>query len=152
MSSIVVGFDGSTQAERALTWAVEEARLRDADLAVVHAYRPPHEVRYPASLATATADEAAWAAATWLEGIVGDADTSGVRVTTRARPGGPVPVLCHAAKGADLLVVGSRGQGGLTELLLGSVSHQLASHAPCPVAIIRPVGRSRGHRSRPADG
>jgi nucleotide-binding universal stress UspA family protein len=152
MSSIVVAFDGSAQAERALAWAVEEARLRDADLEVVHAYRPPDQVGYPASLATATADEASWAATTWLDRMVGQVDTTGVRVATRARPGSPVPVLCRAAEGADLLVVGSRGQGGLTELLLGSVSHQLASHAPCPVAIIRPVGRSRGDRPRAAEG
>jgi nucleotide-binding universal stress UspA family protein len=152
MSSIVVGFDGSTQAERALAWALEEARLRDADLEVVHVYRPPDQLRYPASLATATADEAAWAASTWLDRVIGGVDTTGVRVTTKARPGSPVPVLCRAARGADLLVVGSRGQGGLTELLLGSVSHQVASHASCPVAIIRPVRPARGGRSRPTDG
>jgi len=45
-------------------------------------------------------------------------------------------VLLDTAKGADLLVVGSRGRGGFTGLLLGSVSHEVALHAPCPVVII----------------
>ncbi len=48
----------------------------------------------------------------------------------------PTTALLEAAKGADLLVVGSRGHGGFASLLLGSVSTQLAQHAPCPITII----------------
>jgi len=51
--------------------------------------------------------------------------------------GWPAEVLLHAAEGADLLVVGSRGRGGFASALLGSVSQNCAHHATCPLLIIR---------------
>jgi nucleotide-binding universal stress UspA family protein len=60
-----------------------------------------------------------------------------VPVTARAARGSPAGVLLDAARGAQLLVVGSRGLGGFTEALLGSVSQRCVHHAPCPVVIIR---------------
>ena len=51
----------------------------------------------------------------------------------------PAAALIAAAEHADLLVVASRGRGGFASLLLGSVSEQLAHHAPCPLTIIRPA-------------
>jgi nucleotide-binding universal stress UspA family protein len=58
-----------------------------------------------------------------------------VRIHVLHRP--PVKGLIEAAKRADLLVVGARGLGGFTGLLLGSVSDQCVHHAPCPVTVVR---------------
>jgi nucleotide-binding universal stress UspA family protein len=58
-------------------------------------------------------------------------------MTTSVQRGHPAEVLLEAAKDADLLVVGSRGRGGFSGMLLGSVSTQLAHHASCPILIVR---------------
>ena len=55
----------------------------------------------------------------------------------RAVEGNAAQVLLDASDGADLLVVGSRGHGGFTEALLGSVSQHCVHHAHCPVVVIR---------------
>jgi nucleotide-binding universal stress UspA family protein len=59
---------------------------------------------------------------------------------------GPARALLEAAIGADLLVVGSRGRGGMKGLLLGSVSQQCIHHAPCPVVVVRPAEDAVGER------
>ena len=61
---------------------------------------------------------------------------SGVEVTTVVHQGQAADVICEEAKGADLLIVGSRGVGGFRGLLLGSVSQQCAHFAPCPILIV----------------
>jgi nucleotide-binding universal stress UspA family protein len=132
---VVVGVDGSATAQRALDWAVEEARLRQAVLEVVHAWNPPSLAVPTMALDYGIFDDAAHA-------IVADAldqvDTSGlpgpvlrvIKVGTGGR------VLVEQADGADVVVVGSRGRGGFTGLLLGSVSTQVAHHAACPVVVL----------------
>ena len=62
---------------------------------------------------------------------------SGVAITSSVAEGHAADVLVRAAKDADLLVVGSRGHGGFTEVLLGSVSQHCVQHAGCPVLILR---------------
>jgi nucleotide-binding universal stress UspA family protein len=56
---------------------------------------------------------------------------------TSIEEGNPAKVLIERSKGADLMVVGSRGRDGFAGMLLGSVSQHLVAHAHCPVTIVR---------------
>jgi nucleotide-binding universal stress UspA family protein len=150
MSVIVVGVDQSAGSLAALRFAVEEARLRQATLRVVHAWQYGYigagfmEGSYPLVGGDITELQDAGEAA--LEATVREAipDTDGVKIERRVLEGRPAAVLIEQSLGADLLVVGSRGHGGFAELLLGSVSHQSASHARCPVVIVRATPGSSG--------
>lgn len=128
----VVGVDGSEPAERALRWAVAEAHLHHATVEVVHGWSLP-AIAMPYFPDLACLERAAGAVLDRAVESVADLDPPIVR---RLEYGGAGAVLLDAAEGADLVVVGSRGLGGFKELLLGSVSHQLATHAPCPVVVI----------------
>ena len=141
---IVVGVDGSEHADAALRWALREAVLRGADLDVVAAWHEPFvpDLSGMAPVTTATvaiAEETAKIvdraidAALVADDVAGDA----VAIHRTVDHGPAAHVLLRAAEGADLLVVGSRGRGGFAGLLLGSVSHDVAHHAPCPVVIVR---------------
>lgn len=143
MNVIVVGVDESEGAKEALRFALEEARLRTAKLRAVHAWHVGYvgagaEGFYGAP--GAERDELRGAAEAVLEATVREAipDTGGAEVEQRVVEGSAGAVLVEESRDADLLVVGSRGRGGFTELLLGSVSQQVAHHADCPVVIVRP--------------
>jgi nucleotide-binding universal stress UspA family protein len=139
---IVVGVDGSDGAQRALEWAVEEARLRSAALVVVYGWQVPPVVTgagpfdAPVVLEQETLDAVERNAKDVVERQLGSVDTKGIDVQRRIEPRPPVDLVLDAATGADLVVVGTRGHGGFTGLLLGSVSQQVAHHAPCPVVIV----------------
>ncbi len=130
---IVVGIDGSETSQRALDWALDEARVRKAGVEVVHAWNAPSIAVPPADAYTPLDD----AARNLVEQALGQADTT--RVTTVrsvVRRGSGGEVLVRLTDGADLVVVGSRGLGGFKGLLLGSVSHQVTHHARCPVVVV----------------
>lgn len=141
MNTVVVGIDGSEGSTRALRFALDEARARDAQLRVVSAWHvPPMLYGSGWGMVAVPPDKSEFEtiARTALEKsleAVG-AETDGVSVTRVVREGQAADVLCEEASGADLLVMGSRGLGGFGGLLLGSVSQQCAQHAPCPVAIV----------------
>jgi nucleotide-binding universal stress UspA family protein len=141
VGKIVVGVDGSAASTAALRWALDEARLRDAQLVVVHAYAFPLVSTTSQALHLLETDFAPYrdAGERLLEQAVADAvgSTRDVDVVRRVVEAPPAPALLDAAEGADLLVVGSRGRGGFVGLLLGSVSEQCAHHSPCPVVIVR---------------
>jgi nucleotide-binding universal stress UspA family protein len=150
MSVIVVGIDHSAGAKAALRFALEEARLRQATLRVVHAWQygyigsPGLEGFLPAAggdLEDFRQGAAAALDAT-LKEVVGDQDD--VTIERRVDQGVPAAVLVEESHGAELLVVGSRGHGGFAQLLLGSVSQQCAQHASCPVVIVRGNTEVRG--------
>jgi nucleotide-binding universal stress UspA family protein len=138
---VVAGFDGSPGGEAALRVALREAKLRQARLLVVGAWQVPAYYYGSAaapSARAALAEEARRELTTRIEEAVAALrDEAGdVAIETRLAEGGAASVLTKEAAGADLLVVGSRGLGGFRELLLGSVSHQCAQHASCPVLIV----------------
>jgi nucleotide-binding universal stress UspA family protein len=148
MGTIVVGVDGSAGSLAALRFALAEARLRQDAVVLVHAWTLPlTEAPGPFLLEmpmsggipiqqlgadlTRAADEGLAAALR----EVGDA-AEGLEVERRPVEGRPGDALVEASEVADLLVVGSRGHGGVRGLLLGSVSQQCAQHARCPVVIV----------------
>ena len=143
MAVIVVGVDHSEGAKAALRFALEEAKLRQATLRVVHAWQYGYigatgfEGAYPAL--GGDIKELRDGAQTTLEETLRESipETDTVEIERRVVEGRPAAVLVDESRGADLLVVGSRGHGGFTGLLLGSVSQQCAHHAACPVVIVR---------------
>ena len=142
---VVVGVDGSETSDRALRWALDDARARGGIVAAVHAWHVPFSM----SLTAGTRDLSAFedAAGRLLDQVV-DATAAGYRDVTVERVlvgGSPADTLLGAARDAALVVVGGRGVGGFRGLLLGSVSQQLAHHAPCPVVVV-PAATSRARR------
>lgn len=139
MERTVDGIDGSDSAHRALAWAVAEARLRQAQLDVVHAWQMPNAGgAYAMAYAPQPFEDAARST---LDEAIKSQDLNGLPVEVRPLLilAGAATAILQAAEGADLIVVGSRGLGGFKELLLGSVSHQIVHHARCAVLIV-PAG------------
>jgi nucleotide-binding universal stress UspA family protein len=146
---IIVGVDGSAASRYALQWATEEAHRRGGSLEIVYVWhRPvanfipmygpsPREELEAAAFERAEATARQTAADILAAQGLGQSDH--VPVEMIVAEGRPVPILLETAKGADLLVVGARGLGGFAEMLLGSVSQHVVSHAPCPVAVVRPT-------------
>jgi nucleotide-binding universal stress UspA family protein len=133
---VVVGIDASETAQRALGWAVTEARLRHATLDVVHAWQFPL-LGQSAAVAPTTMSDIEAEAEHILATALKTHDTEGLPPVRRLLfNGSPAAAILETAQGADLVVVGSRGQGGFRSLLLGSTSRQVAHHAPCPVVIV----------------
>jgi nucleotide-binding universal stress UspA family protein len=137
---IVVGIDGPDSAGNALRWALEVGRLHRATVEVVHAWFVPYGGGEPfaAAFDSTPLEEAARRT---LDAAVDAADTSGLSVpaTRTLAFGSPAAAVLLAAEDADLVAVGSRGLGGFKGLVLGSTSHHLAHHAPCPVVVLPPA-------------
>jgi nucleotide-binding universal stress UspA family protein len=141
VTRIVVGIDGSEHAARALRRAVTEAQLRSAELLVVHVCPAPHPLADPVLSPPPPREQRLAAGRQVLDTALAEVDTTGVEVEARAAIGNVARVLCEAAQGAQLLVVGARGLGGFRGLLVGSVTQQVVAHAPCSVLVVVPEGR-----------
>jgi nucleotide-binding universal stress UspA family protein len=133
---VVVGVDGSETSLRALGFAVERAAQRDVPLRVLRVWEPPGERWVPPDFdpEAVTATERAAAEsdlARWRESF------PDVPVDIEVAAGNPAALLVEQSRSAQLVVVGTRGRGGLRGMLLGSVSQQLIQHAHCPVAVVR---------------
>lgn len=143
MRMIVVGVDQSEGSQRALEWAFAEAEAHGAAVRVVHAIAHPN-VYFPYPMGELSWDELAEQDSDRLgrelleEVLAAVPPPSRIDVEPVARVGAPAHVVLHAAKDADVIVVGSRGRGGFAGLMLGSVSQQIAHHATLPVVIVPP--------------
>lgn len=128
-SKIVVGYDGSEGARSALDWAVQEAALRHAPLEVVRAWTPGE---------FGTDEELNDYTQSHLEKELSDTLGSRGDVTWSAvaERGAAAKVLLERATDSAMVVVGSRGRGALSGLLLGSVSSHVATHSGAAVVVI----------------
>jgi len=133
---IVVGVDGFESSKAALRWAIHQAKLTGAAVEAVTTWQvPPGSGLVPVADMPDYQDDARIV----LTEAIAEMCTIDTEVEVRPRvvQGRAGPVLVAAADGADLLVVGCQGHGGLTEALLGSVGQYCVHHAPCPVVIMR---------------
>jgi nucleotide-binding universal stress UspA family protein len=139
--SIVAATDGSTQSLRAVDWAAREAALRGAPLRIVSAAellprmmeshdRP--DIETVTDVLVQERDVALTAAAERAAKV-----SPNLLIDTDHLAGAPAVAVTEAGSGALMLVVGSRGSGAFTALLLGSVSRYAATHASCPVVVVR---------------
>jgi nucleotide-binding universal stress UspA family protein len=137
---VVAGVDGSEPALQAVCWAAQEAHRRRVPLRLVSAFGwtaghhlgdPGFGTDYLTVLLQKARDEVAAAAAT-ASGVAPE-----LAIEQEVITGFPVPVLNAEAARAQLVVLGDRGLGGFTGLLVGSVAVALTTHAPCPVVVVR---------------
>ena len=140
MESIVVGTDGSSNAEAAVKEAIKIAKGRSARLHVVSVF--PDVPSYRESISSSAKRESIDLGAV-AESVVARAEAEaaaeGVEAMTHARGGDPAQVLLEVAEeqDADLIVIGARGHTAFERFLLGSVSSKLAHHAKCSLLIVR---------------
>jgi nucleotide-binding universal stress UspA family protein len=130
----VVGLDGSTESNRAFEWALNYARQTGGSLELVTAWARPTSYGLP--LVVGGLDPEIEAKAI-LETALTKIDLPPERIKLTAVHGSPTDALVAHSANAALLVVGSRGRGGVAELLLGSVSTYCVHNAHCPVVVLR---------------
>jgi nucleotide-binding universal stress UspA family protein len=149
VSYVLVGVDGSDASRGALVWAVDAGRAFELPVRVVHGYVQDRDVATaPAAMRGATVrtaepapsgprrhDQALVRLRTMVADVLGTAPDDALELLVV--DGRPSDLLLEHAHGAAMVVVGSRGVGGLRGRLLGSVSQRLTHEAPCPVVVIR---------------
>ena len=149
MPGILVGIDGSDHSHRALIWAIRQAAQQHVPLTVlavrpdpvrpvtgvywgVHAYpEDPHNPEVARKAIQEIVEQA--------ENEIGE---TAPQATVNVVTGDPAEELIKESSDADMVVVGSRGSGGFSSLLMGSVSSKVTHHAACPVVVIREEGQA----------
>jgi len=139
---IVAGFDGSPPSLEALTWAARQCELTHSTLEVVRVWQWPTSYGWAVPVPIDFDPEVDVRRS--FEATLSSfrADYPGVDIEGSVVEGHPAPILVDASKGADLLVVGSRGHGEFIGMVIGSVSEYCATHAHCPVLIHRSIQRA----------
>jgi nucleotide-binding universal stress UspA family protein len=132
---IVVGVDGSIGSRSALLWAADECRVRGQMLLVAHA---PDLAAGVGALADLRERELSELGERMLSqhAAAASARQPGVVVTTLLGHAPAADALIALSADSDLVVVGTRGRGGIVSSILGSVSYRIAAHAHCPVAVV----------------
>lgn len=142
VSKLVVGVDGSEQARAAMGWAIRMAKGMGSEVVAVYGIAPP--VYFDTGFAAASIPvqyDAAWRAdiqkefeQDWCKPL----KDAGITYSAVMDDGRPASVIIAVADkvNADIVLVGRRGRGGVAELLLGSVSHELVLHCKRPVLVI----------------
>ena len=136
---VIAGTDGSQESMQAVEWAAREAVLRGTSLRIVAVpVLPPRMSPNPATRDTVAGmvehsmTRALAAAAQRAATLEPD-----LAIQTQMLDGAPAEVLTEAGRDASMLVLGSRGAGGFSAMILGSVSRYVATHAPVPVVVAR---------------
>jgi nucleotide-binding universal stress UspA family protein len=137
---VVVGVDGSAASLGALEWAARQVELTNSTLQIVATWDWPTTFGWAVPIPTEFDPEQN------VKKALADAEADlrtrhpKIEITARVLQGHPAPLLVEASKGADLLVVGSRGHGEFVGMLIGSVSEYCATNAHCPVLVHRSAG------------
>jgi len=140
--TIVVGVDSSPSSHQALRWAAHMAKLTRASLQVIACRESRTTEIWEIPPAFDSGDNARRTLEETVAEVLGG--NPGIDINLTVIEGQAAPVLLDAARGASLLVVGSRNHRGLTGRHLGSVSERCVTHAPCPVTVVRDVGDHDG--------
>lgn len=142
--AVVVGVDGGPDSVRALEWASEYAPSIGAPLVALTVFEPATMAGPYAMAGWEDPAELEKAARATLTDTVERALGAGAEIDLLVQSGQPAEALIAASDEAKAIVVGSRGRGGFTGLLLGSVSQQVIAHARCPVVVLpRETGAER---------
>ena len=134
---VVVGVDGSEPARRALLWAADEARRREAALEIVHCWHARTGLPLPTPASTSDRASVESSAHAVVAGAMRAVEGRSPHPEVILVDAPAASTLVGASAGADLVVVGTRGHGGFAGLLLGSVSTHVLHHAQCPAVIVR---------------
>ena len=134
--------DGSSSADEALRWGLQQSRLTGREVHAVIAWG------YPLDVAVPGVTDFTWEAVAGdvlRKSVANAADSAdAARVHQHVLQGHPARVLIDAAADADVLVVGYRGHGGFGGTLLGSVTQRVVAGAPCPVLVARDLPGAAG--------
>jgi len=140
MKTIVVGVDGSPGSQGAVEFAAREAAAHEARLHLLSAWEVPASVLSGGGVPSDIYETFEAEAHKVLEDAAARVRelAPGVEVETRTAEGHAGNALVDESRTADLIVIGRRGHSGLTDFLLGSISHQVADHSRCAVVIVPP--------------
>jgi len=141
MPGIIVGVDGSDNSRRALGWAMHEAVQHHLPLEVMTVepgpVRPVTGIYWGVRPGNSFNPELAQQALQkFVDSVASEIDGTVPEITLSVARGEVAEELIKASRDADILVVGSRGSGGFSRLLLGSTSSQVTHHAACPVVVV----------------